>query len=503
MKKIFFLVLILLPLMFMAKAPKPAEEALRIKLSKNQYWWGEAYDLKSKVKKPQERQALKEKALADLVNRIRVHVFSEILHSEGEADGQLSSQSEINVRLSSAQYLSNVHYLEYREKKRYYVLAYLSRQDYQNIQREQIQCVQSFMQTAQKHELEGNLSYIRDYLSAYLLAQNLGQNLEFEGKELGSYIKNKIQSLMQSLPLSAKIGKADTMGNYPITIQSSNANLAGAIIYDLPELGFSGLKMIEGQTKLFYEGNPSKKELELQLNLRPDMSSFMDDDLLAEAAKSLRMNQSRRLVLDFSEHVNVDFEYDCDGLACSFYPQIEGLSIARMYWDFGDGSSSDTKELQVNHFYRRGGIFQVSLKINDDIEVVKYVKVEGTGLSELKPSTPNLPSELVPVVQSSEEWADFETNFAEKLSGYRNVQELIGFLDEHKKMGYLVWGYLKMDEDTRDSWLVLLEPQSGEVLEILKPEGGVHVAYSDKHNVPSLSEEFKGKLAIYVILIGD
>jgi len=202
MKKIRLILLFLIPLLVLAKPLKPAEEALRIKSSRHEYWWGEAYDLSKNARKPADKQRLKEQALADLVNRIRVHIFTEMQHQERETDGQLSSQSETSIRLSSAQYLSNVHYLEYKENKRIYFLAYLSMQDYERTQ-EEVERIKSLVRSAQTHEKEGEFAQVESYLRAYLMAQTLGQNIQHEGMDLSSSIQSKILSLMQDLPLSA------------------------------------------------------------------------------------------------------------------------------------------------------------------------------------------------------------------------------------------------------------------------------------------------------------
>ncbi|MDD3534638.1 MAG: PKD domain-containing protein [Candidatus Cloacimonetes bacterium] len=507
MKKLRIILLLLLPLLLFAQKLKPEQEALKIKSSRAEYWWGEAYDLSKNVKKPAELQKLKDQALADLVNRIRVHVFSQMQHQETEADGKLSTETQSNIRLSSAQYLSNVHYLEYQQNKRSYVLVYLSRQDYQRIQEEQIQRIQSILRSAQMHETAGEPAFVEDYLRAYLLAQSLGQNLQHEGVELSSWIKNKITALMQNLPLKAKVSAKDAWGNYPIEISTTDTRLSGAFEYDLPELGFKNSRMADGSFKVFYEGNPSKSKQNIETIISPDLSAFGQDELLKEGAEALRMHLSRQLALDFTEHISVDWEYTCEGLNCRFSPEIKGLSIAKLSWDFGDESAQDVRDLGITHEYRQGSSYLVTLTVNDDLKVSKTISVKGKPALP-KPSLPQIEQpqheadrDIVPT--TSEQTAGVPQDFAHKLQGFSDVQALTRWLDTEKEQGTLVWGWLKKQEEPEGYWLVILEPKTGEVIERLAPEAEGHRVLSDQSRIKGLGERFKGKLALYIYLIGE
>lgn len=373
MKKIRLILLFLLPILLFAKPLKPAQEALRIKTSRNEYWWGDAYDLSKNVRKPADKQRLKDQALADLVNRIRVHIFTEMQHQESEAGGQYSSQSETSIRLSSAQHLSNVHYLEYKENKRTYFLAYLSMQDYERTQEEEVERIKNIVRSAQAHEDKGELIQVESYLRAYLMAQTLGRNIQHEGMDFSSMIQNKLLSLMQDLPLSAKVGTKDVWGNYPIEIISEDSRLSDAFEFEIPELGFKNLKMVDGELKIFYEGDPSKSKQDIELIISPNVRVFLQDNILKDGAKALRMNQSRKLCLDFSDQITVDWDYENEGLRCTFKPVIRGLSIARLNWDFGDGTTKDVRDLIVTHDYDQSSSYDVTLQVNDDIKANKIV----------------------------------------------------------------------------------------------------------------------------------
>ncbi len=539
MKKIRLILLFLIPLLVLAKPLKPAEEALRIKSSRHEYWWGEAYDLSKNARKPADKQRLKEQALADLVNRIRVHIFTEMQHQERETDGQLSSQSETSIRLSSAQYLSNVHYLEYKENKRTYFLAYLSMQDYERTQEEEVERIKSLVRSAQTHEKEGEFAQVESYLRAYLMAQTLGQNIQHEGMDLSSSIQSKILSLMQDLPLSAKVGAKDVWGNYPIEIISKNSRLSGAFEFEIPELGFKNLRMVDGELKIFYEGDPSKSKQDIELIISPDVRVFMQDNTLKDGAKALRMNYSRKLCLDFSEHINVDWSYESEGLRCTFSPVIKGLSIARLNWNFGDGTVKDVRDLIVTHDYAQSSSYQVTFEVNDAIQVSKTISLKTMPDIKIKPepsikepehplvtktiretmqeaieeATPELLEEptqefyaepaqkAAPVAKASDEYTVSE--FGVRLKTMDRVQELMAFLDTEKNQGNLVWGWFKSQDDPEGYWLVILDPDTGRVIDRLAPDGEGHRALSDQSRVGSLSEHFKGKLALYIYPIEE
>ena len=535
MKKISLILLSLLPLLLLAAPLKPEQEALRIKSSRDEYWWGEAYDLSKNVKKPADSQRLKDQALADLVNRIRVHVFAEMQLQESETDGRLASQSDISVRLSSAQHLSNVHYLEYKENKRSYVLAYLSREDYQRIQNEQVERIQNILRSAQAHEEKGELAQVEDYLRAYLMTQNLGQNVQHEGMDLSSLIHKKILSLMQRLPLSAKVETKDVWGNYPIVITCEDSRLSGGFEFELPALGFKNLRMVDGELKIFYEGDPSKRKQDIELIISPDLRAFMQDKALKDGATALRMNQSRKLCLDFSEQISVDWVHKSEGLRCTFTPVINGLSIAKLHWDFGDKTVRDVRDLNIVHDYAQSGNYNVTLQVNDDIQVSKIVSVKGKPAIE-KPSEPIVQKPEKVAVQQTVPVApkeaitetrqvvvnevpkkpvkeapvpiqvksnDSVNAFGKQLQNIGRVQELTAFLDTEKSQGNLVWGWFKGKDDPEGYWLVILDPDTGNVLDRLAPEKEGHRALSDQSLVSSQGERFKGKLALYIYLIEE
>lgn len=106
-----------------------------------------------------------------------------------------------------------------------------------------------------------------------------------------------------------------------------------------------------------------------------------------------------------------------------------------------------------------------------------------------------------PISEAFDEYID--NNFGLRLKAVGKVQELIAFLETEKNQGNLVWGWFKSQDDPEGYWLVILDPDTGRVIDRLAPDGEGHRALSDQSRVSSLSERFKGKLALYIYLIEE
>ncbi len=484
------LILILLPILA-ARAPKPVDQAIMIKMAEQEYWWGQSYDLARNARTPEARQLLKDRALADLNNSIRTFVWSQITHSETDSGAQSSSRTDSSIQISSAQYLQNVRYLEYTENKRYYVLAYLRREDFEQSERENIERIMSLLGSAITHEKQRKPGYLNEYLRTYLHAQGVTRSLQHEGSELTSWLNAKIVSELQNLPLKAQVSSPGTRSVYPVEISSQNQELASALLYDIPELGFRDLKMVEGKLNIFYEGEPSRSEIELQLVLRPDTESLREDISIREGAQKLRMNTVRKLSLNFGTHIKADWQFVADGTNVSFSPVIMGMSISSIEWDFGDGKKVMALDRPINHSYASSGQYEVRMMVNNDIRIAKTISItnvaEASALVEntrINPD-PELP-ELV------------HNDFADHLGSFSNLQLLTRYLDQQKWEGNLVWGWLEKGQDTKGAWIVIVEPKNMGIIDLLMPESGSHQKVSDRTRVSDIFGSYKGKLGIYI-----
>lgn len=490
------LIIAFFSLVVMAHALKPQQRAIEIKMADKDYWWGESFDLARNIKSPEARQAIRDRALADLNNSIRTFVFARIEHEESEQDGRISSLTTKSIQISSAQYLQNVRYLEYTSSKRFYVLAYLHREDYARSENESIERIHAILNTAILREKQGEEGYFTDYLKCYLYAQGITQSITHENMELSSWLRSKLMDMLNAFDISAKITGHPSSSSYPFTFETNTPQNANALLLSVPELGFHDLKMVQGRLNLFYDKEPSRQIPELQVILKPDIRDLETDPFISDGAKQLRLSVTKRIALDFSSFITVDWQHQSDGLHTVFTPIIRGISLAGVTWDLGDGSLLNAFDEPIGHHYAQAGEYEVIMLVNSELSIRKKIIVKD-GASP----APIVIRENTPIITDNHDQSLVKGQ-DDKLRDIREMSQLLTYLKEQTRMGELVFGPVKHGTDLRTAWVVIFD-RKGMRVALLEPQGDSHVDVDSKEEVAEIAKRYHGKQGFYIRYIGE
>jgi|GEM_PF-6137729 len=499
MKRLVF-ILLLFSILY-AKAPSAEDRAHQIKISESDYWWGESFDTVKAAKQEPVRNALKDRALAELTNSIRSFVISNIELQDNESGRHSTSTISKSVSISSAQYLQSVRYLEYTANKRYYVLAYLSKEDFRRTEDEAVAKLMSILNGALQKRREQSPGYFEQLLTAYLYAQGITRVLEYEGRELSAWLYSQLQQEMEGIVLEARVLPSGTRKSYPVEIKATNLSCANSLLYTIPELGFKELKMIEGKIDVFYEALPSRRKMEVMITITPDLSAVSADPVLAMTARAMRLSVNKKIALDFSSYIDVDFEYEVNGSAVKCIPRFKGISLAGTIWDFGDGNSQKGTDQAVQHEYLKAGLYTITMQVNDDIMVQKTVSVHGKFVPK---DSPVLPEKKVSIEHTALPVVNIDASTkALQITELQELEASLAYLEDAKKRGILVWGRLDRKADIEGAWVLIFDPQTKKRLACLQPVGQGHLEFGGDKKVPNIFDTYRGKIGFYVRLVEE
>lgn len=496
MKRSIIVLLLLCSVLF-AKVNKTEQRALEIKLSED-FWWGESFDTSKAAKQDAHHQLLKNRALADLNNSIRSFVISKMEHQESEGSGN-SSYTSKSISISSAHYLKNVRYLEYTVKKRHYILAYLAEEDYFRSENDVVEKLQNLLNTAIVARQNRSSGYLDLLVRCFLVSQSISKVMLHDGLELSSWLNSTIRNELQNAVIKAEVLRRGVHNSYPILFTCENLGLSASLLVSVPQLGFVDMKMVDGKLQMFYEALPSGKTMDINVELKPDLSAIKEDPLLADAASRSRMGIIRRLELDFSKHITVNWTSKSNGFEVEFEPYFWGLSLAGTTWDFGDGNSIKAMDKPVKHRYSKEGTYDVSLRMNDDIVISRQIRV----LDPVSEQKNRRPKEVYTLKFEPDGKTRLIAQNPSKLQQITDYKELYAYLEKGKSDGQLVWGKLERGADLNGAWIMIFEPDASSRLACLKPKGQTHLNVDTQENIPNIFESYKGKLGLYVRYLNE
>lgn len=488
---------------------RTAEAIRTIRLSGDDYWWDIYTATTAELKKnPELRNQIRQNLKLGIANQIKIHVQGSILTRESETYGRSSTQSEKSVRISSSLYLENIHFLEFEEKKRYTIFAYLKRDDFWAQETRMIHRIRSIVNQARLMEDQQEPGYLNLYYKAYLMSYNITRAFRCPDTDTDtqSWLENKLTSYLSEMKIETKMETKGHSKSFPGEIILDTRMMPSGLVVGIPSMGFPELNVREGKASFFYEGLPSRRieERELRLAISPEL--VRNDVEIYEIAKSRPLEVPRLLTMDFSDMVKVDFTFSTHEYTITLDYTYEGLSIHTVEWDMGDGNVISNFE-GFEYKYKRGGRFDVTLIINNDFRVCKKVDImywerdlppEPEKITQPFPEKKKEPY-LGPVPDlTREEIKGFELPpEGETLKTFTHAQALIDYLNAQKRENILTWGRVTRDTDLKGLWVVAFEKE-GNICALLCPFGMNHIDVINLRNVKDVISSYWGKSVIYI-----
>ena len=472
-----------------------ANAVRKIKLQGDAYWWdASSIPLKEAKKNPDSIAKARSLLSSSIAIQIKSYVQGQLMHSESETEGALQTETNQKVLISSNMYLENVKFLEYQEKKQYHIFAYLLRSDFQAQEEKMVTRLQNIIAGALGLEDNDPNGAIYQYYKAFLMSHNLTNPVHCSilGGDMQLGLEKKLRDFLQSVPLSIRLKpESNSMG---AELQLDSSILASGLQVSIPTLNFYGLSVTDGKCKFFYDTLPSRnvEELKIVLGINPALAE--NEAELRDIAKNSIISVTRLCSIDFTEYIQVDFSYRSDGESFTFQPEVKGISVKSIDWDFGDGSAVSSFD-PILHSFQQPGVYAVKMTVNTDCSKVKRVEVNTPALQ--KPVQPVVPETMIEPILSlapKEENLSSETS---ELLAIKNSRELQAYLQRKKQEKVLTWGRIGKNTPLIDMWVVIWD-STGLIVAVLSPQDEYHYDLLNKRNVKDIKGSFPDKEAVYI-----
>ncbi len=488
---------------------RTAEAIRTIRLSGDDYWWDICTTTTAELKKnPELRNEIRQNLKFGIANQIKIHVQGRITTTESESDGRNSSHSEKAVRISSSLYLENIHFLEYEEKRKYTIFAYLKREDFWNQETKMIQRILNIVNQAKRMEEQQEPGYLYQYYKAYLMSYNITRAFRCPDtdSDTQSWLENKLSGYLSKMKIETKMDTKGHTKSFPGEIILDTRMMPSGLVVGIPSMGFPELTVRDGKATFFYEGLPSRRVEERALRLAFSSELVKNDVEIYEIARNRPLEVERLITMDFSDMVKVDFSYEVFEYTITVDYTYEGLSPHTVEWDMGDGNVITSFD-GFKYKYKRGGRFEVTLIINKDFRVCKRVDImyweRDLPPEPEKTSLPFPQKEkdiyLGPVPDlTREEIKGFELPpEGLVLKSFTQAQALLSYLETQKAENILTWGRVTKDTDLKGLWVVVFE-REGNISALLCPFGMNHIDVINLRNVKDVISSYWGKSVIYI-----
>jgi len=482
MKRVLILIAILIMAVDVYTVNKQDQETAEfvrsIKMSQDQYWWDETSIKPSELrKKTQKRDVLRQNLKLDIGHQIISFVQGSINNREIETDGANNSYIERNVSVSTNLYLKNISYYEYRKDNLIYMFAYLKKSNFKAQEDETIEKILGIVASAKKMENNGESGYLYSYYKAYLMSYNVTRAFS-DNQGVGNmqlWMENKLHTILNDIVISSIVIPTVTSKTKPVELLFAGKAQPPGLQIEIPSLGFDQLAITDGKCNFFYDGQPSHKIEEFQVNLSIDPSIVASDPEISELAMQRKITVQKQIKLDFSYLFHVDFSYQVDNLKVLFNPAYGDISVLSVLWDLGDGKKSNSLNV-LEYSYSTPGTYTVKLVVNDEVEVIHAISVKS--------------NEILGSAQT-------EIATGMQLLQYCKATELFKYLDQQKAEHRLTYGRLTRNSDLENAWIVITE-KDGSIIAILQPQDGKYLDLLSKTPIEDIFTTYHGKAAIYI-----
>lgn len=476
-------ILILLPLFLYAQNERD------IKLSGN-YYWGEGTH-KSEVN-------AKNMALQDMMFKIQVTISSEVMTKEQQINDQYSEEAKSIVKATNTLSLQGVDFFIKTKRGNTVAIAYISKVDYQKSIEAISDEIRSKVTSLELDEKKGQKSIVEDYYTIYLRTFQCPEPINYttlkgqQYPDIQIYLKNKVENWLANLTIETEkvaIDPSIPMITIPVIIKDRNQP-ANEIIARLNSDDGADMEVVDGNVQLFRYTLPSayKEDYDVVLSINPDLKNRNG---LQQLHENFQITQTKKINLDFTNLIKTGFNvYKQASGALLFKPVHTNLSISSLFWDFGDGESSEMQN--PLHKYNDNGAHKVTLTFNNNPELVVSKEVNVDGKTQDMQHVEN-------AKHPKEKWKPiFNSNIIKDLSESENYNNLAKKLGHYKKRRKIMYGKESDFVNPANCYIFIVHPQTKNIYAILNKGENQRQNLLTGENISDIGAKFRGMVSIYV-----
>lgn len=317
----------------------------------------------------------------------------------------------------------------------------------------------------------------------------------------------EIQSYTDPVELVLELYLTHPTAADPVPVQDTE------IRFDLSGYGFMPVK--GGFVELSLDVLPERTQATYTLELMPSYNP--PDDSYAAIAASTLPRLTRRLEIDFTPYINLDFSARRIGTGgFVFQPSIQNLAVSNVNWDFGDGMHS--RQLNPRQAFTPEQMQEprlITLEINgrENLRVIKELHPDGSlktpeasgqeaadeARVEVIPATEPRPAaaeayrvpaghqQLIDGLIRAQRWEQAR----QLLSGYQQESRGLTF-GNSSAVGAA---------NTKGSYVLIIQPDNMTIEAVLSPEkDGLRQNLRSGSAIPDIREQYRGLAPVWVFI---
>ncbi|MDX2128542.1 MAG: PKD domain-containing protein [Chloroherpetonaceae bacterium] len=329
-----------------------------------------------------------------VIEQIVQNVFSQSNLESKQVNGEYTESYSMTVRSTSRLNLQGLRFIDGGKQNdgKYKAFAFIKLSDVEASFNDVAEQLRGVILTAEQVEKNLGLSksidqYLRAYLQSFYSPKPIKykselQNVEFP--DARAFLDLKLKLYFSQIDIKVLANNIEESGTertsaftIPVELYYRNQPVE-KLFAKLESQDSPQITVIDGKGKFTLYGDPDAPKKEFRLKLIPylDKKSLPPDML--ENFESERFIDQRRLQIEFSKIVNIDFSAEINEFNVVFTPILKHVSLLPdgINWDFGDGNTSKTFKASTR--YAKPGVYKVTLTVNNikDFKVTKEIEVK-------------------------------------------------------------------------------------------------------------------------------
>ncbi len=481
-----------------------------IKLT-GKYYWGTGFG--------EDRESSINYAKKDLIERLLVRINSNTIFIEEDTIDDYKVELTTKTTSKTTMQLRGLNYLPAKKRRdnTWETIAYIKIEDFNKTIESEQQRLSTALKLALDNENQGRFDaaipqYMHILASTFYFPVPFFTNLEDDSLEIRSFLLSKMKNWVLTSDISiSKVRSMSTSNNtelyFDLEVQYRQMPTSFLQIR-ISKQGYINNLISNGKTTVFYDLPPEDLIRSYSFILSPVIPNTIASENI-ELLNDILPTREVTLDIDFSEVIDINFEaIKSTDETFLFNPKIKNLSVYSLKWDFGDGSIS-YESTPTHTFEKDFTTSTVTLTLNGTESLIKKRTLSSLGtLSDDIAGNTNLDlhtdAHLVlaetDIVSPKFEIPLQHKKYIQTFLEARNADRLTIYLNELAKRKVIQLGRKSDVKDASLSYLVIVNPQTNQIIAYLSPliEGKrFNLVTHEVIMEETLSKKFKGLGSIW------
>lgn len=493
-------------------------DSLTIEQSTSFYW--------GKGRSTQETKAI-ELARAELSEKIVMFLYStkQVQTISTETGGVVTQTDYINTytKRFSALLLTGLETKSFSTEYGYVCWVFISKENWEKSLAGLAEKVEVLVNSAEQQAAAGNRDQaISLFYKAYLLSYTSPKELYFKGttNSLRAHAESEVQKLINGLKLIP--GKpvpdsGDEMAlKLPLSVQNGEMPANNLNIWSDFEERWTDV--VDGSLTITID-LPKLPNQQINFDIKP---MFSGEDYLAEIDKKFPLRFKKKVEVDFSSLISIDFKGSIKNNVLSCEPVTDHINVMDVDWYFAGGKKYNGTSLKTDAGSNPSITVKMKINNSDDLVVEKSInnpdyhlpepekpvekpkdkikEKEKDKTSEPKKDPPVAKVDSVKIPAKIPEIPANQNTKAilSAITGVKdNEENLNSLLEIYKTAGLILVGKKSSFSDPAKCYIIVFDKDAGKTVAILEPGTNGRKDLLSGEFIEEIAKKYKGKTSIW------